>query len=240
MTTDAMQSAEDVPAGGDRSDRGRALPVSLSARQRRLHERLVDFARVSEVDLGSIYVGVIETAGSTNPDRCALAAHGCRELIEKLIRVGQDEPEEHLGNPRDRGNELADAWERYVSLNHVSTAALLNERVDGRLVRVLLRVERYVESARAHKPSRARQVARAVGPLGIVDLELPETLRKTDEQAVRRLWEIFIHASHHRSECRPEVVDPAITDLEDLLMRMVPATFADLDEIDDILGGGNG
>jgi hypothetical protein len=214
------------------------LPQSLTARQRTLHERLCNQDAKLGAALGAMYVGAITVLESDSPDRVSQAAHSCRELIEKLVRIRAEPPKPGVGNPRDRGAELESEWTAYSTSVGVGAAGLDGHTVDRGLTAVLIRVEAYCESARAHKPSREDQAARALAQLGLTDAALPDEVRGEDIRQLIRLWKFFEKAAHHSTAyCVPERVREKFARLEDLLMRWVPETFADLDELDSLMGG---
>ncbi|HXN39853.1 MAG TPA: hypothetical protein VN892_17605 [Solirubrobacteraceae bacterium] len=214
------------------------LPQSLTARQRTLHERLCSQDAKLGATLGAMYVGAITVLESDSPDRVSQAAHSCRELIEKLVRTRAEPAKPGVGNPRDRSSELEREWTAYSASVGVGAAGLDGRTVDRGLTTVLIRVEAYCESARSHKPGRQDQAARALAQLGLTDAALPEEVRDEDIKQLIGLWKFFEKAAHHSTaHCVPERVRAEFAVLEDLLMRWVPEIFADLDELDSLIGG---
>jgi hypothetical protein len=184
-----------------------------------------------------MYVGAITVLESDSPDRFAQAAHSCRELIEKLVRTRSEPAKPGVGNPRDRGSELEREWTAYIASVGVGPAGLDGRAVDRGLTAVLIRLEAYCESARSHKPARQDQAERALAALGLTDTALPDEVRDEDIQRLVLLWKFFEKAAHHSpAHCASERVRAEFARLEELLMRWVPETFADLDEIDSLIG----
>lgn len=224
-------------ASSHRADRPE-LPRSLTARQRTLHERLCSQDANRGAALGAMYVGAITVLESDSPDRVSQAAHSCRELIQKLVRTQAEPATPGIGNPRDRASELEREWTAYSASIGVGAAELDGRAVDRGLTAVLIRLEAYCVSARSHKPGRQDQASRALAQLGLTDAALPDEVRDEDIQQLVRLWKFFEKASHHSpTHCVPERVHAEFGHLEELLMRWVPETFADLDELDSLIGG---
>jgi hypothetical protein len=185
-----------------------------------------------------MYIGAILVLESDSPDRVSQAAHSCRELIEKLVRTRAEPAKRGVGNPRDRGSELEREWTAYSANLGVGAAGLDGRTVDRGLTAILIHVEAYCESARSHKPGRQDQAACALAQLGLTDTALPEEVRDEDIKQLIRLWKFFERAAHHSTaECVPARVRAEFGVLEELLMRWVPETFADLDELDSLIGG---
>lgn len=214
------------------------LPHSLTARQRTLHERLCNQDANRGAALGAMYVGTITVLESDSPDRVSQAAHSCRELIQQLVRTRAEPTTPGVGNPRDRASELEREWTSYSASIGVGAAALDGRTVDRGLTAVLIRLEAYCVSARSHKPARQDQAARALAQLDLTDAALPDEVRDEDIEQLVRLWKFFEKASHHSpTYCVAERVHAEFGHLEELLMRWVPETFADLDELDLLIGG---
>lgn len=211
---------------------GPDLGPTLSRRQE------VIFARLSLMssDLSQMYAGAYLCIQSTNPDRWAQSAHSARELIEKLLDFPEfPDPTKRLGHPRDKARELRDEWQRFKSNDGRGPNDLRGTEVSGELFEVLKRVEGYAEASDAFDLTARRKVERALGPLGLVDNDLPPGLKKADVEELNELWSFFKHAAHHGHT--REQVERELDHMDSFLNRWIPETFEDLKAIDELLGG---
>jgi hypothetical protein len=212
--------------------------LSLSARQRRLYERLIDLDPAALTSLGEMYLGALVALDAGAPDGFAHAAHSSRELLEKLLRAKAPHDAAPGPSPGELGRALQGAWGEYKQKRSVQTVQLIDTKVEGDLVTVLVHLDQYREAGLKHKPSRRDQVRRGMQYLGLGDPGLPEAVREEDVGRFHKLREFFENAAHHGSALTDsEAVRDAVMRLEEFLMRLVPETFADMDEIDAIIGG---
>lgn len=213
--------------------------LTLSARQRRLYERLVDLRQPVGTSLGEMYLGALVALDSSAPDALAHAAHSSRELIDKLWRVAESDEDERPGiHPSEVGRQLQNAWGEYRQSRGLEAVELQGQVVDGELLAVLLRLEQFREAGLGLERGRKSKVRRGMRELALGDMELPESIREQDVKHVVQLWGYFDGASHHGSALADrERLQEALQQLEDFLMRLVPETFADMEELDAIIGG---
>jgi len=232
------------PGGAFAEDGDEPKPFAglrLSARQRRLYERLVDLRQPVGTSLGEMYLGALVALASSTPDALAHAAHSSRELIEKLWRVPENDNSDESGpHPSGVGKELQDAWGAYRRNRGIRVVELLGQTVDGELLAVLLRLEQFREAGLGLERGRKSKIRRGMRELAFGDMELPASVREQDVKHVQKLWGYFDKASHHGSALAdPERLRERLQQLEDFLMRLVPETFADMEELDAIIGGGD-
>lgn len=223
----------DDPTDGDPRAADIAFP-RLSRRQRALYERLVGYRS----DLGQMYVGALVALASGGPDSIAHAAHSARELIEKLVELRAPAPPTRVGHPRDKGRELRNTWTSYrIGQGPGFDLEQLQEaRIDRRLVTVLRKVDEFAEAQKAYNPGRKAKTERALDELGLSDGGLPAPLRKAEVDEWHRLRQLFEAASHHGPATADEV-SAALGDVERFLMRWIPETFDDFDELDRLIEG---
>jgi hypothetical protein len=171
---------------------------ALSARQRRLFERLVDLKQPVGTSLGQMYLGALVALDSAVPDALAHSAHSSRELIEKVLRVGEGPDEKSPGtHPARAGVEAQDAWGEYRRAYGVEVVELAGRTVDRDLLGVLVRLDRYREAGVRHERSRKGKIRRAMRELALGDVGLPEAIRERDVRFVYELWSFFDGAAHH-------------------------------------------
>lgn len=223
------------PGSGEESDTAPAMPAGLTGRQRSLYERLTNH----EQNLGAMYAGAVMVIESSSPDRIAQSAHSARELIQALMRDTAPAVPKGVGNPRDKGLELADVWQAFKTGTGLQPKALLDRPADGQMLQIFIKVDEYVEASSHHKTKRRKQVERALPVLGLSDTTSPEPLKEADTKEWKGLWDFFERATHHGS-VREDEFRGRLAELESLLMRWIPETFADLDELDALMSGGEG
>ncbi len=223
---DSGSTADDPGAGPA------GLPGSLTGPQRSLYERLVDH----DPALGSMYVGALVVMESDSPDRLAQACNSARELIQQLVRLRTGPPAKGVGNPRDKGMELRQRWERYKRATEKQPKELLGEEIETELLGVLLKVEEYSVASVQYKHERRTQTRLALPELGLTDADLPEDLLEADVSEMKGMWDFFEQGAHHRSVADADV-RAQLGRLEAFLMRWVPQTFAEIDALDELIGG---
>lgn len=207
---------------------------TLSVRQMEIRSRL----ERNKTGLGDRYAGMIWAIESAGPDRWAQAAHSARELIQDVVRIKEFEPAESLPEPRSARDAVRNSWSTYRAsqgLKDKDLRELIGTPITQKLMRVMERVEQYYLSSEAHEPSRRKQVERAVGPLALVDPELPEELRDEDIQTFFEMWKFFVKAAHH-GESNGDI-EAMVEKFDAFLARWVPETSSDLDAIDELLRG---
>lgn len=149
---------------------GRPEVVEVSGRARQLWEALSDI----DEQLGHMYLGALDVLQhSANPDRLSLAAHGVRELIEKLPRFLDLPATENRGpGIREQARTLAAAWEKLgpsvVDGNGVLTSS--GEKMLGK-------VAEFCEGVGAD-PTRKQAAAAAVSRLDLNPLKLPPPIQE--------------------------------------------------------------
>lgn len=187
-------------------------------------------------ELADMYFGALDvlTRGG-NPDRHALAAHGIRELLEKLPR--------HLDVPVDaakplgltaRARNLTDAWEKW------SGSAV----IDGALTRdgskLFAALQEFCAGVRADMPTRVEQAAAAVRGLDLNPIKLPPPIESLHVQQWREFEGFFIGVSHHTRTTNDKEFAQYVAAFERFLLeRLRPRTFDDFAAIDELLAGGH-
>ena len=105
---------------------GRQTELQLSEEQRVLYETLVDM----DDQLANIYMGSLRVfADKQNPDRLALAAHGLRELVEKLAR-DHNTPIKNPASINITIRQVHEKWEKAVKYSDCYEGSAWSQEVD--------------------------------------------------------------------------------------------------------------
>lgn len=214
-------------------------PVTLSSRQRAVLEGLINFGpKDGPGQLGPIYQGTLaRLADSGAPDGAACAAHGARELMEKLAwHVNDDTPEER-GSLGDRAKEIEGAYEGVVEAFPPERARWDGLALTPEAMALIDAVEHMAQWRESHTLSRGAHAAL------IVDFSIgrmPEQLRAGKRKQWIELREFFTKVAHHGSidGRQPTLADVAerFIELEDFLYaRWAPETVRDFAEIDALI-----
>lgn len=209
----------------------------LSGHQRDLWEAL------QEVDegLGSMYHGALITlSGPLNPERLSQAAHSLRELLDNLPRycdVPDDiEPHSQLKN---KVIGLQGVWRKFTNAWSSPGTNRWEGEIDGSLGRFLRACERFfvwfADSFLLHR-ERVVSVLRSFDPGG---MPMPATLEDQVFDEWKRLRDFFLDVLHHRVTPNEVELKNRLADLEAFLLeRLRPRTFADFEDLDQIIEEG--
>ena len=206
--------------------------IQLDGGARSLFEALAEIKQ----DLANMYLGALDIAARPgNPDNLALAAHGMRELIEKLPRY-LDVPVEA---PKTQGllarvRELTDAW------FHLGDKAVDDDKLTGHGRKLLAALGKFCEGVAADFPSRKKQTATVLRSLDPHPIKLPPPIETLHVQEWGKIEGFFIGVAHHTRTCTEDEFQQYVRALERFLVeRLRPRTFDDFAAIDDLLGGGS-
>jgi hypothetical protein len=216
-------------------------PLVLSGRQRAVLEGLVSFGpKEGPRELGPLYQGVLSRlAQPAAPDCAAQAAHGARELMEKLAWwVNDQTPEDTRGSLGDRADEIQAALDQASDELPPDRALWSDARITPGVLRMLDAVE--------HMSEWRRSFLLDPGDYAVVMVDfclgsrLPEHLRVAKRKEWRDLRDFFVAVAHHRRhggvEATPDTVAEHFAALEDFLYaRWAPQTVRDFGEIDSLI-----
>lgn len=208
---------------------GRPEVVELSGRARQLWEALSDI----DEQLGHMYLGALDVLQhSANPDRLALAAHGVRELIEKLPRYLDVPAIENRGpGIREQARSLAAAWER-VGPSVLDGNGVLTPSGE----KMLGKVAEFCEGV-ASDPTRKQAKIAAVSRLDLNPLKLPPPIQELHVSVWSAIEGFFIGVAHHTKATDDDEIEQYFAALDRFLLdRLRPRTFEDFAAIDALLG----
>ncbi|MDQ3963607.1 MAG: hypothetical protein M3277_06820 [Actinomycetota bacterium] len=223
--------------GGGRPEfgAGRGGPgASLTPRQRDLWEALVG----RDVRLGVMYVGAIHVLVSgTNPDRLALAAHGLRELMEKMPPYVGVEGAVRGRNMTDKIRQLRDnyslACQRSESFDE---GTWKGNELDGHLREFLYSAGDFFDSMEREAVTRSQAIEGMLQRLDPYASDPPEDLARLRVQEWNRTWRFFENVSHHRFTPSDDEFRGRMDALEVFLQdALIPKTFEVHDELDKLI-----
>jgi hypothetical protein len=204
--------------------------VTLSGPAREMFEALAGIRH----ELADMYLGALDVVSKMrNPDRHSLAAHGIRELLEKLPRY-LDVPvdaEAQLGLA-ERVRNLTAAWDRW---NH---SAVNDDTLTKNGRKLLAALKEFCDGVRIEIPTRNEQAAAAVRGLDLNPIKLPPQIESLHVQQWREIEGFFIGVSHHTRKTDDEEFSQYVASLARFILeRLRPRTFDDFAAIDKLLTG---
>jgi len=210
--------------------------LALTMQQRRVLDEL---SRLDE-RLADMYGGAIYVLGQTrNPDRFALAAHGLRELIEKLG--------ERLGAPVAGGPSLK---ERVLQLRKKWPSGALGALYDeptgslssSKPVRDFLdRARDFFDWFDQSFPSRREKIGKFFAATDPFQRRLLPAIEKTHVARWLGVRDELLAIAHHGRNPTQSEFQRLFDRLDSLLIeRLRPKTFEQQDEIDRIIAEGEG
>ncbi len=215
----------DAPESDDAEDP--SAPLVLSPGARALFEAL---AEVNQA-LADMYLGALDIAARTgNPDRLALAAHGIRELIEKLPRYRDVPVDSKPPGPSERARRLVETWTR------VREKLFDGDSLSKAGHKLIAAVAEFCEGVLADLPTRKEQAAAAVRGLDLNPIKLPPQIESLHAEEWREIERFFLGVSHHTHVCTDGEFAEHVAALERFLLnRLRPRTFDDFAVIDELL-----
>jgi len=211
--------------------------LMLSGQQQALYAALVE----KERRLASMYHGALAVFGQRdNPDRLALAAHGLRELMEKLPR--------YLNLPTDTQPKLAEklrtlnqSWDRTVGKSKCHEDGKWNGEIDGTLGDILLEIAAFFAWVNEQVPKRKESTARILRTLDALGRALPAPIEALRTEQWDLIHRFFISVGHHQRSTSDEEFTTWLSALERFLLdQLTPQTFEDHAKIDAIINEGEG
>ena len=142
----------------------------LSGQQRALYKALSE----KEQSLADMYLGSLMTLQQTgNPDLLALAAHGLRELMEKLPRYLDAPVDTNSPSLKGKVQELAQSWSNTLGRSQCYSDPNWSGNIDRPLLIFLRKAYQFFEWFKAERPTRRQQTANALRELDQLGQSLP-------------------------------------------------------------------
>lgn len=208
----------------------------LTGHQRVMYEALAE----GHVVLGAFYLGALYVLSqSANPYRFALAAHGFRELMEKLPQY-KNLPVQKKGlSLKERVRVMQQAWVRVSKKSSCYSKRVWEGEIDQALEDFLAKIESFFGSVEADRPTRKKQTEALIRGLDPMGRALPYTIEKLRIEEWDECHNYFEGVSHHTTKTDGKEFDGWLNVLEAFLLdRLRPRTFEDLNSIDKIIKEG--
>jgi hypothetical protein len=209
-------------------------PVLFSGQQRALFEALME----RNEQLGNMYIGAVTVlADGSNPERLVLAAHGLRELMEKIPKYLHIKKTQDTLKSRTRNLEIA--WEKACKNSQCLKNPDSTVQIDPPLRSFLRKMGEFFSWFKQSHPKRKEEIAKTLQALDSIDRPLPPPIKELRVDEWDGIHDYFEGVAHHQ-------INPGYNDFilwldvieRFLLDRLRPRTFADFDKIDSIIKEG--
>lgn len=211
--------------------RGLNLLPQQSALQKALEQR--------DHRLGRYYLGALWVlADKDNPDRIHLAAHGIRELMEKLPEYLDVPSEAQREALKPMVREVEDSWSAVRARSACFSSGKWDGAIDGPLRKLLVQLDAFFSWFVDHHPRRKQEMHLALVRIEGSGRSLPPTLADLNIKAWEAIRDFFVNVAHHRNEPADAELMLWLDSLERFLLeRMVPRTFDVMSEVDALIEG---
>jgi hypothetical protein len=212
-------------------------PLQLSGQQLALHRALGK----TKTELADMYYGALSVLSQIeNPDRLALAAHGFREIMEKLPRY-LDLPSTNPSSLTEQVRTLNQGWEKVLKQSECHDNGMWTGNIDESLQKFLKIVHEFFDWLKLDRPTRKQQAARVLRELDPLGRPLPEPIESLRVKEWDSYRSYFDNVAHHNPSASPEKFESWLSESERFLLdRLIPRTFEDRSKIDDIIKEGEG
>jgi len=206
--------------------------IVLSGQQKALYEELAS----RDPSLAEMYLGAITLFHNKDiPDYLAFAAHGIRELIEKLpLYLGLVKPHKGLSlteRCRNFSFEFKRAKQRSISF----TGSKFEGEIDPDLDRMLLKMAKFIEDFEEDYPARKEHMARVVRKLDPLPVSLPTAIERSIVEQFLEYKNYFQGAAHHMGTDDESFLAHLYRLERFLLDYLRPQTFTDQSELDALI-----
>lgn len=210
--------------------------LHLSGQQRGLYEALAE----KDIKLASMYYGAIKViSDGSNPDRLTLAAHGLRELIEKIPSYLDIQIKAGAESLKVKVRELEGQWELAKSSSSCFQNPNWNGEIDKPLEKLLKKVQYFFDWFKEQYPRRRAEIAKTLRKLDSSARSVPKPLEELRVEEWERVRDFFQAVAHHRIWPSFEEFQKWLDALEKFLLdRLRPRAFEDLSAIDALIREG--
>ena len=207
--------------------------MQLSGQQSTLYIALLE----KDQKLADMYMGTLIVLNhNENPDHLAHAAHGVRELMEKLpsfVNVPIKAQSESL---KSKIIELETIWLSTLEKSQSYNNQIWEGDIDPRLHKLLNKVHLFFEWFTNHYPRRKAEVAKTLRGLDVSGRTLPIPLEDLNIKTWFGIRDFCQSVAHHRKYTTKDEFGQWLEALERFLLdRLRPRTFTDFDKIDEII-----
>jgi hypothetical protein len=205
--------------------------------QERVHEALAERSQ----ELAGTYLGAVKVfQDKDNPDRLALAAHGLRELIEKIPRywdIPVRQREEKMG---DKVQRLKPSWDSACRVSQCRQVNSWEGEIDKPLQAFLDGVGSFFQWVEENRPRRKEAARNSIRAIDAAQAPPPPQLENENVREWEDIRDFFVNVAHHQSlGVTPETFEERMLQLERFLLeRLKPQTVEDFGIIDSIIQEG--
>jgi hypothetical protein len=212
--------------------------LELSGQQLALYGTLAK----RDASLARMYHGALFVLKqSENPDRFALAAHGLRELMEKLPRYLDVPKETKSIGMTAKVRTLYRSWRSTIKKSMCHNNGTWSGKIDKGLQSFLKETQQFFAWVETERPSRKQSAAKILQILDPLERPLPAPIEKLRVDEWDRIHNYFEGVSHHNFPAAVEEFASWLSVLEYFLLdRLIPRTFEDHEKIDQIIREGEG
>jgi hypothetical protein len=217
-------------------DVGKSKPLRLPGQQQALYNALLE----KDQGLTNMYYGALMVLNhNSNPDNLALAAHGVRELMEKIPVFVDVQIKAQTESLKGKVLDLENFWTATLRKTKCYKSQKWSGQIDVPLSKLLERLYTFFEWFIKHHPRRRAEIIATLQGLDSSRFKLPEHLEKLNAQTWDDMRDFFQAVSHHRKFTTGEEFSLRLNMLETFLLdRLHPRTFADINVIDEIIREG--
>ena len=211
-------------------------PLEISGQKRLLFNALAE----RDEQLAQIYHGALAVHGdASNPDRLALAAHGLRELMEKLPRILNVPVKIQRTSLKVKCRLLLGVWDQAVERSICRIDDGWRGNIDRHLQALLDEVQKFFQWFKQDHPTRNEQTGRMIRALEDTPGALPDNVQALRVAKWRETEDYLVKVSHHGASGSEEEFCTHVDELERFLLDCLsPRTFEDFDLIDKVIKEG--
>ena len=215
---------------------GQSTSLKLNGQQQALFKALLGKHQL----LSNIYFGVLTTMDHvSNPDRLPLAAHGARELMEKIPAFLDVSITAQTETLKTKVRELEDCWQVMLKNSQCHGSQGWCGQIDKSLSKLLERLQSFFKWFVEHHPRRKAEIASTLRTLDGSGRTLPMPLEELNVKTWDKMRDFFQAISHHLKTTDETEFHQWLDALERFLLdRLCPRTFSDIDAIDTIIREG--
>ena len=214
-----------------------AIPFVLAPQQQLLEGEL----RILQPKLADMYVSALRVLSYEDcTDRLALAAHGIRELMEKLPQHFAFPSTAPRQNMKPKVQELQKQWNSMQRKTTCLGSGDWDGPIDKHLTRFLNKIREFFRWFEQDNPTRVTEVSVLLQRSNRPSTEIAAQVERDNIRRWSDLKRDFTNMCHHRGETGVHKFVELLTQFERFLLdQLCPRTFDDFADIDQLLDGGD-
>ena len=213
---------------------GQSTSLKLNGQQQALFKALL-----GKPQLLSLYWSLGKHRSCQQPGSVALAAHGARELMEKIPAFLDVSITAQTETLKTKVRELEDCWQVTVKRSQCYGSQGWCGQIDKSLSNLLERLQSFFKWFVEHHPRRKAEIASTLRTLDGSGRTLPMPLEELNVKTWDKMRDFFQAISHHLKTTDETEFRQWLDALERFLLdRLCPRNFSDIDAIDTIIQEG--